>query len=76
MTAHLRLCPVCQKLERELQSRVLVHDDKLDALRTNAETASSAVYRELLVAESDAGLDLGIARGEFYQHRQHHRNAN
>jgi len=69
-------CARCQDLETELGRLVQIHDDRMNALRREAETASAESYQKLLSAESDAGIDLRIARGELYRHRLHHRWAN
>jgi hypothetical protein len=70
------VCEVCQRLEAELERRNRVYAEKLATLKANRETTSGDEYRRIFMEESDARLNMDLARLELGQHKRGHQKAN
>jgi hypothetical protein len=68
-------CDLCRELESELARLERIHAEKLGALRASRETARADEYRRLRAAESEARIDVDLAKRRLAIHKQHQQQA-
>ena len=67
-------CIVCRRLEAEVIRLERLHAEKLGIMRASF-SVHGEIYSRLRIAESDARLDLDLARLELIQHQRSHLKA-